>query len=133
MVRLRGESPFDEAFGRSGGEDTLLLLSLAKAGRRYVWCPDAKVSEYNEAGRLSAAYMARRVQRSARHSAAVRLAISDRKLATRLGTLGIGLAQLGVYGALWAATRKPRHWMKVNKGLGKLGMGALEFVPEGSL
>ena len=127
---LAGPEPFDEAFGRAGGEDTMLLLGLAKAGRRFVWCPEAKVSEFNEAGRLSAGYMAKRVQRSARHSAAVRLAISDRKLMTRLGTVAVGLAQLGVYGALWAATRKPGHAMKVSKGLGKLGVGGLDFVPE---
>ena len=127
---LPGPAPFDEVFGRSGGEDTMLLLRLAKAGRRFVWCPDAKVSEFNEAGRQSASYMARRVQRSARHSAAVRLAISDRKLATRVTTTCVGVAQLAVYGTLWAATRKPKHWMKVSKGLGKLGSGAFEFVPE---
>ncbi len=127
---LAGPAPFDEAFGRAGGEDTMLLLGLAKAGRRFVWCPDAKVSEFNEAGRLTAGYMAKRVQRSARHSAAVRLAISDRKIVTRLGTTAVGLAQLGLYGALWAATRQPRHAMKVSKGLGKLGVGGLDFVPE---
>ena len=127
---LPSPAPFDEAFGRAGGEDTMLLLGLAKQGRRFVWCPEAKVSEFNEAGRLSASYMARRVRRSARHSAAVRLAISDRKMLTRLGTTAVGLAQLGVYGALWAATRQPKHAMKVSKGLGKLGMGGLDFVPE---
>ena len=127
---VSGPAPFDEVFGRSGGEDTKLLFSLIKAGRRFVWCPDAKVSEMNEAGRLTVTYMARRLQRSARHSAAVRLAVSDHKLVTRLGTLAVGLAQLGVFGPLWAATRRPRDWMKVSKGLGKLGIGALEFVPE---
>ena len=127
---LAGPTPFDEVFGRSGGEDTMLLLGLAKAGRRYVWCPAARVSEFNEAGRLSAAYMARRLQRSSRHSAAVRLAISDRRLVTRAGTAAVGLAQLGVYGPLWAVGRKAKHWMGVSKGLGKLGVGALEFVPE---
>ena len=127
---LAGPAPFDAVFGRSGGEDTMLLFGLAKAGRRFVWCPDAKVSEFNEAGRLTVAYMAQRLQRSARHSAAVRLAVSDHKLVTRLGTTAIGLAQLGVFGPLWAATRRPQHWIKVNKGLGKLGKGALEFVPE---
>lgn len=127
---LAGSTPFDPVFGRAGGEDTMLLLGLAKAGRRFVWCPDAKVSEFNEAGRLTPAYMAKRVQRSARHSAAVRLAISDRKLLTRLGTGAVGLAQLGVYGALWAATRQPKHAMKMSKGLGKLGAGAFDFVPE---
>ncbi len=129
---LSGPGPFDEVFGRAGGEDTMLLLGLAKQGRRFVWCPAAKVSEFNEAARLSPRYMSARVQRSARHSAAVRLAISDHKLLTRAGTGLIGLAQLGVYGALWAATRQAKHAMKVSKGLGKLGVGTFEFVPEKS-
>ena len=127
---LAGPEPFDEVFGRSGGEDSMLLLGLAKRGRRFVWCPAARVIEYNEAGRLSANYMAKRVQRSARHSAAVRLAISDHKTVTRIGTGLVGLAQIGVYGTLWAATRKQQHAMKINKGLGKLGFGALDFVAE---
>ena len=127
---LAGAGPFDEVFGRSGGEDTMLLLGLAKQGRRFVWCPAARVSEFNETARLTPKYMSARLQRSARHSAAVRLAISDHRLVTRLGTGMIGLGQLGVYGALYAATRQPRHGMKVSKGLGKLGFGALEFVPE---
>ncbi len=127
---LPGAAPFDEVFGRSGGEDTMLLLGLAKQRRRFVWCPAAQVSEFNEAARLSPRYMSARLQRSARHSAAVRLAISDNKLVTRLGTGMVGLGQLGVYGALYAATRQPRHGMKVSKGLGKLGFGQFEFVPE---
>ncbi len=88
------------------------------------------MSEFNEAARLTPAYMAARVQRSARHSAAVRLAISDRKLGPGSARACVGLGQLGVYGALWAATRRPRYGMKVSKGLGKLGFGALDFVPE---
>ena len=127
---LVGAAPFDEVFGRSGGEDTMLLLGLAKQGRRFVWCPDAKVMEFNEAARLSPRYMSARLQRSGRHSAAVRLAISKHKLVTRLGTSVMGLGQLGVYGALYAATRQPRYGMKVSKGLGKLGFGEFEFVPE---
>ena len=127
---LPGPAPFDEVFGRSGGEDTMLLLGLAKRGRRFVWCPAAKVSEFNEAARLSPRYMSARLQRSSRHSAAVRLAVSENKLMTRLGTSVVGLGQLGVYGALYAATRQPRYGMKVSKGLGKLGFGQFEFVPE---
>lgn len=127
---LSAPGPFDQVFGRSGGEDTLLLLGLAKRGRRFVWCPDAKVLEHNELGRLTPAYMRQRVTRSARHSAAVRLAISDNRLVTRLGTGAVGLAQFGIYGLLWTVTRKPRHAMKLGKGLGKLGRGTFEFVPE---
>ncbi len=127
---LPGPAPFDEVFGRSGGEDSMLLLGLSKRGRRFVWCPSATVREFNEAARLHPSYMAARVRRSARHSAAVRVAISERKLLTRLGTGVVGLGQLGVYGALWAATRKPRYGLQMSKGMGKLGFGELEFVPE---
>ncbi|WP_158746785.1 glycosyltransferase family 2 protein [Acidisphaera sp. L21] len=127
---LAGDTPFDEVFGRSGGEDSMLLLGLAKEGRRFMWCPDAKVIEFNEASRLSPAYMAARVRRSGRHSTAVRLAISDNKLLTRLGIGVVGLGQLGVYGALWMATRKARYGMSVAKGLGKLGFAEFDFVPE---
>ena len=127
---LLGQTPFDEQFGRSGGEDSMLLLGLAKRGRRFVWCPAARVVEFNEAGRLSPTYMAKRVQRSARHSTEVRLAISEHKMLTRITTGLVGLAQIGVYGALWVATRKQQYSMKINKGLGKLGVGVLDFVAE---
>ena len=82
---LPGAAPFDEVFGRSGGEDTMLLLGLAKRGRRFVWCPAAKVSEFNEAARLSPRYMSARLQRSSRHSAAVRLAVSDNRAGNPAG------------------------------------------------
>jgi len=127
---LMDDPPFDEAFGRTGGEDTKLFLGLAKRGRRFVWCASARVNEFNEAARLNPAYMRARLLRSAQHSAQVRLAISDNKLATRAGTALVGLAQLAVYGPLWAATRQDRYGMRVSKGLGKLGFGTLDFVPE---
>jgi glycosyltransferase involved in cell wall biosynthesis len=121
---------FDEVFGRSGGEDTRLFLGLAKRGRRYVWCGAARVIEYNEASRLTASYMSGRVRRSARHSAEVRLAISDHRLWTQAGTMAIGLAQLGVYGTLYLATRRPKYAVQMSKGAGKLGFAQLEFLKE---
>ena len=127
---LVGPTPFDEVFGRSGGEDTKLLLGLAKQGRRYVWCPDARVHEYNEASRLTPAYMSGRVRRSARHSAEVRLAVSSNRLVTRAGTMAIGLAQLGVYGSLYLATGRPKYAVQLSKGAGKLGLAELEFLKE---
>ena len=134
MVRrdrcLVGATPFDEVFGRSGGEDTRLFLGLAQQGRRYVWCPGARVHEFNEAARLTPRYMSGRLRRSALHSASVRRAISRRPWLTRAGTLAIGLAQTGVYGGLYLATRRAKWGVQIGKGLGKLGLGELEFLAE---
>ncbi|MFS3135432.1 glycosyltransferase family 2 protein [Gluconacetobacter sacchari] len=125
-----GDKPFDEDFGRTGGEDTLLLLRLAQAGRRFVWCVGAEVVEFNEAGRQSFRYMCRRVQRSSRHSAEVRMAISSHKLLTRMSVYFIALSQLSVFGTLWALRRKPAYVLQICKALGKLGFARFEFIPE---
>ncbi len=124
------EKPFDEDFGRTGGEDTLLLLRLAQAGKRFVWCAGAHVIEFNEIGRLSFRYMCRRVQRSSRHSAEVRMAISAHKMPTRMSIYFIALSQLSVYGILWLLRRKPAYVLQICKALGKLGFARLEFIPE---
>jgi glycosyltransferase involved in cell wall biosynthesis len=134
LVRARclaGAHPFDERYGRTGGEDTLLFLSLAREGRRFVWCPGAKVREFNMAARLTADYMRARLTRSARHSAQCRLAVSEHRMFTRLSTIVIGLGQLGVHSVMWLATRRIKHRFGVSKGFGKLvSGGALDFVPE---
>ena len=133
LVRSRclvGDTPFDEVFGRSGGEDTRLFLGLAQQGRRYVWCPGARVHEYNETARTTPRYMSGRLRRSALHSAAVRRAISPHPWLTRAGTMAIGLAQTGVYGGLYLATRRAKYGVQIGKGLGKLGLAKLEFLAE---
>jgi len=128
---LVGERPFDETFGRSGGEDTMLFFGLARAGRYFVWCPSAKVREFNSAARLSPEYMRARLKRSARHSAQCRLAVSDHPGLTRLVTMLIGAAQVVVHGILWLCTRRTKHRFGIGKGTGKLIMGRrLDFVPE---
>ncbi len=134
LVRARclsGPRPFDEDYGRTGGEDTRLFFGLAREGRRFVWCPQAKVREFHMASRLEAGYMQARLARSARHSAQCRLWVSRNRLVTRLGTLSVGVAQLCVHGALWLMTRRVRHRFGISKGLGKIAPGArLDFVPE---
>lgn len=134
---LAGHKPFDEEMGRAGGEDTLLIFTLAKQGRRFVWCAEAHVVEMNLAGRLTPEYMMSRLSRSASHSAVFRVAVSDHPWLARLGGWGIGLGQLGVHGLLYLMKRnKPasvqmRHRFGIAKGLGKLGMGAgMDFVRE---
>ena len=128
---LAGATPFDESYGRTGGEDTRLFFGLARAGRRFVWCPSARVREFNVAARLTPEYMRARLERSARHSAQCRQLVSPTPRATRLGTMALGAAQLAVHGALYLATGRMRHRFGISKGLGKLTAGAvLDFVPE---
>ncbi|RFD21577.1 glycosyltransferase family 2 protein [Komagataeibacter melaceti] len=127
---LVGEAPFDEKLGRCGGEDTLLLLTLAHEKRRFVWCANARVWEFNEAGRMTFAYMCKRVQRSSRHSAMARLAIGHNSMTARMGIYGVALAQLVVYGALWLFRRRPADYLQICKALGKFGVGSLDFIPE---
>jgi glycosyltransferase involved in cell wall biosynthesis len=134
---LAGEATFDEHYGRTGGEDTRLFFDLAKKGRRFVWCPSARVIEFNMRERASPDYMLARLRRSAQHSANCRLAVSDNRLVSLAGIYGIGLAQVVVHGILRVATwragaaRRVKHRLGMAKGLGKLGFGPpLDFIPE---
>lgn len=128
---LAGDHPFDEVRGASGGEDTLLLLRLALEGRSLVWCPDARVLEFNETGRLNPDYMARRVRRSGRHSLQGRMSISKHPLLAAVQAGVVGLGQAVVYGILWRLTGRMKYRMQMNKGIGKIGLSGLDFIPEG--
>ena len=51
---------FDDRFGLSGGEDTLLTLKLKQLGARIVWADNAPVRESVPTSRATAAYILRR-------------------------------------------------------------------------
>jgi succinoglycan biosynthesis protein ExoM len=73
---LRASTPFDPAYGLTGGEDGDLLCRLAQGGARIAWCDEAPVHEPVEASRLSLRWLMRRALRGgqdyARHSLAGR-------------------------------------------------------------
>lgn len=52
--------PFDVRFGRTGGEDSLMLRELRKRGYRYVWCDEAVVKEFVHVERATAKWMIKR-------------------------------------------------------------------------
>lgn len=52
--------PFDPAFGRSGGEDSLLFRALLARGCRFVWCDAADVSEEVPAERANGRWLLQR-------------------------------------------------------------------------
>lgn len=120
------DEPFSVAFGDANGEDTHLLFRLALAGRRFVWCPDARVSEFMERERTSPSYMITRMKRGSQHYAVCRIATSRNKSVTWARVTLLGLAQLCVHAGLyvlhgeWASPRSYRHRIGMAKGLGKL-------------
>jgi succinoglycan biosynthesis protein ExoM len=75
-LMTKSASPFDPAYGLTGGEDGDLLTRLANDGARLVWCDDAVVTEPVEAARMSLRWLVRRAVRGgqdfARHTLANR-------------------------------------------------------------
>jgi succinoglycan biosynthesis protein ExoM len=66
---LTESEPFDPALGRSGGEDYDLFCRLQRRGRRFVWLPEAAVTEFVPAERCQRDYLARRFYAGGQHFA----------------------------------------------------------------
>ena len=58
-----GSLRFDEAFGLSGGSDTLFTRRLVGGGARMVWCDEAVVTDVVPADRLTRGWVLRRARR----------------------------------------------------------------------
>ncbi|QDL53401.1 glycosyltransferase family 2 protein [Rhodoferax aquaticus] len=52
--------PFDAAFGRTGGEDSMLFRDLLARGAKFVWCDEAPVHEVVPVERANAQWLLRR-------------------------------------------------------------------------
>jgi succinoglycan biosynthesis protein ExoM len=52
--------PFEESFGRTGGEDSMLFRDLQSLGCTFIWCDEATVSEEVPIARANAAWLLRR-------------------------------------------------------------------------
>jgi succinoglycan biosynthesis protein ExoM len=134
---LNEAEPFAVAFGDGNGEDTHLLFRLALAGKRFVWCPDARVHEYMETTRTAPNYMITRMKRGSQHYATCRIATSDNKLMTRAKVTALGVAQFGYHALFytlsgeWLNSGKYDHRIGMAKGLGKLTWRApIGFIDE---
>src|SRR5207302_3264725 len=58
-----GGEPFDQRYGRTGGEDTEFFERLQRHGHRIIWCSTAVVHEFVPDDRASLAYMLDRKRR----------------------------------------------------------------------
>jgi hypothetical protein len=118
--------PFDPALGLTGGEDTVFLHRLLRAGRTLVWCAEAAVYETVPADRLDPKYLLRRAFRGGQGVTFMCTAVSPPQPFRALRMMAIGGAQFIVYGAAGLALRLLHRdsWLplmdKAASGLGKV-------------
>lgn len=104
QVRAMGVR-FDEAFGLSGGSDTMFTRELVARGGRIVWCDEARVVDHIRVQRLTRAWVLQRHFRSGNSWARTSLAMTGggtRALPTRLRLTAQGAPRI-VLGALRTA------------------------------
>ena len=128
---------FDEAFGLSGGSDSMLTHAIVAAGGEIRWCDEAEVLDFHSVDRMTRAWVRRRSYRTGNGWSRVALALSrpgPARLAERLELVARG----AVRGATGLANqvrgvldgdvgRRARGACQVSTGLGVVG-GALGVV-----
>ena len=108
---------FDEAFGATGGEDTLFTRQLCAAGGVIRWCAEARVRDHVPASRLARPWILRRQRSHAATSVRVELALAGGGVqpAIRARAAAGGLVRI-VLGGLRTAggtlVGSPRHAAK---------------------
>jgi GT2 family glycosyltransferase len=89
---------FDEAFGLSGGSDSVFTRQLRHAGGRIVWCDEAVVTDRVPAARATRKWVVQRAFRMGNTEARARIytaAGTASAVRERLRALGSGLARVG--------------------------------------
>lgn len=56
-LRALGDKPFDEAMALTGGSDKQLFTRMQRAGRRFAWAEDARVTELIPASRITSKWL----------------------------------------------------------------------------
>jgi len=56
-LRVLGDKPFDEAMALTGGSDKQLFTQMQRAGRRFAWAEDARVTELIPASRVTSKWL----------------------------------------------------------------------------
>ncbi|MFZ6725901.1 glycosyltransferase [Undibacterium sp. MH2W] len=121
QLTIKGEEgPFDPAFGKTGGEDSMLFRSLDALGAKMVWCDEAPVSEIVPVDRATGAWLLQRSFRTGqlfmRTELAMYSGISACRRGAWLAARAIGQFFAAVIFALVLslfAPVKAFHWMRV--------------------
>jgi glycosyltransferase involved in cell wall biosynthesis len=83
---------FDEAFGLTGGSDTVFSLEAGRRGGRFVWCDEAVVEDAVPASRATRSWVLRRAYRMGNTGVRARVHVAPGP-AHRWAARGAGLAQ----------------------------------------
>jgi glycosyltransferase involved in cell wall biosynthesis len=111
---------FDEAFGLTGGSDTLFTRQLTAAGHLMVWCDEAVVTDRVPAARMTRSWVLRRAFRSGNSLTRVDLVLATsgrQRLAARWRAVRRGAPRLAGGAAQWAAGALSRRLAPQAKGL----------------
>ena len=118
--------PFDPSLNSSGGEDSLLLMRLSLAGRRFAWAANARVIEWVPPRRLTWAYVRKRKFLSGQIRVFVLRMVNPARWSKIALWMAIGLAQFALGGvamlalAPFGGQARARASIVCYAGLGKL-------------
>lgn len=87
---------FDEAFGLTGGSDTMLTHALVAAGGQIRWCDEAEVLDFHSVDRMTRAWVRRRSYRTGNDWSRVALVLTvpgQRRLVERLDLVARGVVR----------------------------------------
>ncbi len=135
------DGPFDEAFGRTGGEDSVLFRDLVAQSLTLVWCDEAPVSEEVPSDRATAGWLLRRAYRVGQtwiRAEVYRLSAAQRRWRfTVLGARALVQLVLSVlFAAVWVLVSRPKafQWLRTAcSQAGKLtGMTRFQFHEYGA-
>jgi hypothetical protein len=108
-LRALGDTPFDEAMALTGGSDKQLFTRMARAGRRFAWAEDARVTELIPASRVTSKWLLMRGYRIGMTDTITALAHSTPfKVATTEAPRIFGGFVLGSIGAVLTFDRGKR-------------------------
>lgn len=129
QVRAAGLS-FDQAFGLSGGSDTLFTRQLTARGLRMLWCDEAVVIDHVPADRATRRWVTRRAMRYGNSWSRTSIVMARGRVgrtATRFRMAVNGAVRVAAGGARWAmgrVVRSTRHDARGTRTLMK-GVGFL--------
>jgi succinoglycan biosynthesis protein ExoM len=119
-------TPFDPAFGVSGGEDLDLFLRLEARGRRIVWCAEAVAEETIPAERCALGYSVLRAFSGSQAYAAATIKNATSPWQTAADVMARGALQAAGFGAMvplqmpWRRAGWQRSLLAASFGLGKV-------------
>ncbi|MEM8552326.1 MAG: hypothetical protein AAGF45_08080, partial [Pseudomonadota bacterium] len=117
------KTPFDPRLDHIGAEDILLFRQLVDAGRRFVWTPDAAISEIIPPSRLDSSFLRRRRYLSGQHRCLVPLLLTPPRRAEVAAHMLKGAAAVAVAGPVALIGRAFGRWPVRATGLLMSGLG----------